>query len=158
MVANIELVVLSFFASLGFAIVFQIRGRDLVYAGLGGALTRIVFLILMAFIPYRLVYAGLAAMFAAFYAEAMGTYKKVPSTMFLYPSIIPLIPADLLYFAIGGLVLQEAHTFRDNMINCVLALIGISVGFVIASTLSHYVRRYHIFAGTAEWFRKKVFH
>ena len=47
---NFELVVLSFIASLGFGIVFQIKKEDLIYAGIGGAITRIVYLILMAII------------------------------------------------------------------------------------------------------------
>ena len=37
MVENMELIVLSFLASIGFAIVFQVRGKDLLLAGLGGA-------------------------------------------------------------------------------------------------------------------------
>lgn len=158
MVESIELIVISFLASLGFAIVFQIRGKDLLLAGLGGAVTRFFYIIFMAFIPYRLVYAGLAAIIAAIYAEILATLKKTPSTVFLYPSIIPLIPGDLIYYTIGGLILGQMDTFSTNGINCLLALVGISVGFVLASTFSHYVRRYHLVTGTVEWVKRKVFH
>lgn len=141
MVENMELIALSFLASIGFAIVFQVRGRDLLLAGLGGAITRFVYIIFMAFIPYRIVYAGLAAIVAAFYAEIVATKKKTPATVFLYPSIIPLIPADLIYYTMGGLVLSDTDTFYNNGIDCLLALVGISVGFVVASTISYYIRK-----------------
>ncbi len=142
MVENMELIVLSFFASIGFAIVFQVRGRDLLLAGLGGAVTRFVYIIFMTFIPYRIVYAGLAAIVAAFYAEIVASKKKTPATVFLYPSIIPLIPADLIYYTMGGLVLSDTDTFYTNGIDCLLALVGISVGFVVASTISYYIRKF----------------
>lgn len=141
MLLNIELVILSFVASLGFGIVFQIQKKDLIYAGLGGALTRIVYIILMMFIPYRIVYAACAAFMAALYSEILGHKKKSPATMFLYPSIIPLIPGDLFYYTMAGIVLSKPDMFVDYAIDCVLALIGISIGFVLCSTFSHYARK-----------------
>jgi len=142
MVENIELIVLSFLASIGFAIVFQVRGKDLLLAGLGGAITRFFYIIFMAFIPYRILYAGLAAIVAAFYAEIVATKKKTPATVFLYPSIIPLIPGDLIYYTMGGLVLSDTATFTKNGIDCLLALVGIAVGFVVASTITFYIRKF----------------
>ena len=144
MLSNVEVVILSFFASLGFGIVFQIRKQDLLYAAFGGMLIRIVYLLLMAFIPYRIVYAALAAFFAAVYAEILAYYKKTPATLFLYPSIIPLIPGDLFYYTMGGIVMSDRELFASNAVECILALLGISIGFVISSSISHYMRRFRI--------------
>jgi uncharacterized membrane protein YjjB (DUF3815 family) len=139
--ANIELVILSFFASLGFGIVFQIRKEDLIYAALGGALIRIVYLICMALIPYRIVYVGLAAFCASLYAEILAYYKKMPATVFLYPSIVPLIPGDLFYYSMGAIISSNMEQFLDNAGACVLALLGISIGFVVCSSVMHYTRQ-----------------
>ena len=144
MLANVEIVILSFFASLGFGIVFQIRKEDLVYAALGGMFTRIVYLLLMAFVPYRILYAALAAFFAAVYAEILAFYKKTPATLFLYPSIIPLIPGELFYYTMGGIVMRNGELFTTNAVECILALVGISIGFVLSSSISHYMRRFRI--------------
>lgn len=144
--ANIELVFLSFLASLGFGIVFQIRKSDLIYAGLGGVVTRIAYIILMLFIPYRIVYAACAAFVAAVYAELLAYRKKMPATLFLYPAIIPLIPGDLLYYTMGGIVLSRVEMFESYAAECILALIGISIGFVISSSTSHYIRKHRMAA------------
>lgn len=140
MAANLELVILSILASIGFAIVFQIDKKDLVYAGLGGGLTRIGYLIFMSFIPYRIIFVALTAFLAALYAELISGFKHTPATYYLYPSIIPLIPGDLFYYMCAGLIGRDMVMFQDNLEECALALIGLGVGFVVCSCFSHYMR------------------
>lgn len=144
MMANIQLVLLSVGASLGFGILFHIVGWNLVLAALGGGLTRIAFLCFMQVTDQRVVYTLLAALVAALYAEFLATKKKMPSTIFLYPSIIPLIPADLLYNAMMGLLTGDAELLTINAMNCGLALTGMCVGFVVSSSVAYYVRKYHL--------------
>lgn len=140
MAQNIEIVILSIFASVGFSIVFQIEKKDLVWAGVGGGLTRICYLIFTAFIPYRIVYAALAALVAALYAEVMSGNKHTPASYYLYPSIIPLIPGDLFYYMCAGLIIRDNEMFSKNATECILALVGLGVGFVVCSSFSHFVR------------------
>ncbi len=141
---NIELVVLSFMASLGFGIVFQIKKEDLFYAGFGGAITRIVYLVLMNITDYRIVYAAGAAFIAAVYSEILAYKKKMPATLFLYPTIIPLIPGDLLYYSLGGIVLGKNQLISYNGVECICSLIGISLGFVICSTILYFMRNHNV--------------
>ncbi|MDO4623603.1 MAG: threonine/serine exporter family protein [Eubacteriales bacterium] len=148
MALNIELVVLSFLASLGFAIVFQMRKEDLVWAGIGGLVTRIAYIILMAFIPYRIVYAALAAGAADIFAEIMAHKKHTPATYYLYPAIIPLIPGDLLYYTMGGIILNDREMAMNYGQDCLLALVGICVGFVCCSTVFILLRRFRFFAAS----------
>ena len=139
---NSELVMLSILASVGFGMVFGIRPKELVFAGLGGALVRIVYLALMtAFPEYRIVYASIAAFSAALYAEILANIRKQPATLFLYPSIVPLIPGDLFYYAALGLVWSKHDLFAQNALNCILQLVSISVGFVICSTIVFLFRK-----------------
>ncbi|MGN1235689.1 MAG: threonine/serine exporter ThrE family protein [Christensenellaceae bacterium] len=139
--SDVELVILSFFASLGFAVVFEIKPSYLPFAGLGGALVRIVYLLLIRLALIRIAFTALAAFSAALYAEILAFAKKTPATVFLYPSIIPLIPGDLFYYAMVGLIMNKADLFTANATECVLALVGISVGFVVSSSFVHYIRR-----------------
>ena len=141
MLSNIIIVLLSFLASLGFSIVFQMERRHLLFAGLGGAVTRIVYLTLLAVTGQRAVYMVFAAIAAAVYAEFMADRMHTPSTTFLYPSIIPLIPGDLVYNAIVGLVLMDWEQLRINGVALIIALFWMCVGFVLTSTITHYVRR-----------------
>lgn len=137
-----ELILLSFLASAGFGIVFNIQIKELVFAAIGGTIVRIFYLLFqMAFPDYRFLYISLAAFFAALYSEILAINRKEPSTLFLYPSIIPLIPGDLIYYFSLGLVWENA-TFITYGPDLGLSLIGISFGFVLCSSVVHYIRKF----------------
>lgn len=135
------LVLVSFLASCGFAVVFRIANRDLWLSGLGGALTRVVLLLISPIFPQRIVFVTLAAMAAALYGELLATKCRTPSTYYIYPSIIPLIPGDLFYYALVALYLGDKEMFLSNGTNCLVTLVGMSIGFVLSSIIAHYVRR-----------------
>ena len=135
------LILLSFLASLSFGVVFRIHPKNLLLGSLGGVLTRIALILLTPLVPARVLRFALSALVAALYAEFMATVKKTPSTYYIYPAIIPLIPGDLFFYAIMGLDFGLVEQFTANGINCLLTLLGMSIGFVASSIIAHYVRR-----------------
>lgn len=136
------LIIFSYLASISFGIVFRIPPKDLWLAGLGGALSRISLLALTPLTSNRLLYMTISASIAALYAEFLATKRRQPSTYYIYPSIIPLIPGDLFFYSISGFYLSDSLWIKTNAINCILSLFGLSIGFVLSSTFAHYVRRY----------------
>ena len=142
MVTDIELVVFSFTCSLGLAIVFQMDRRNLIWAGTGGALTRIVYLLMIAATDMIFLQSLAAAVFAALFAEIMAMAKKMPSTVFLYPSIIPLIPGSTLYNICMNIILGNQSEALSYTWECFLALAGICLGFVLISTFTYYRKIY----------------
>ena len=150
-VIDIELVMLTLMASAGFSVVFNIQLKDIAFAAIGGAIVRIVYILFQLALgaEYRFISITLAAFFAALYSEILAISRKEPSTLYLYPSIVPLIPGDLFYYVALGLVWQN-HFVKDYGPNLALSLIGISLGFVLCSTVVHYIRKFRFlrkFAG-----------
>lgn len=135
------LIILSFCASAGFGMVFQIPPHDLWRAGIGGVLTRIVLIYLPGVVGFRLVYTGAAALTAALYAEYLASRRKDPSTYFVYPAIIPLIPGDMFFHAILGALYGDWAMSLSNASGCIIALLGMSIGFVLSSSIAHYIRK-----------------
>jgi uncharacterized membrane protein YjjB (DUF3815 family) len=136
-------VVLTLLASAGFSIVFNIQLKDLPFAALGGVIVRIVYILFqLAFPSYRFVYTILAAFFAALYSEILAINKKEPSTLYLYPSIVPLIPGDLFYYTALGIIWGNGSLISQYGPDLALSLVGISVGFVLCSTVVHYIRKF----------------
>ena len=97
------------------------------------------------FTSYPFIFTMVAAFFAALYSEILAITRKEPSTLYLYPSIVPLIPGDLFYYAALGIIWGNASIFTQFGPDLVLSLVGISVGFVICSTLAHYIRKFKFF-------------
>ena len=140
--SSFELIGLTLLASSGFGVVFNIQLKDLPFAALGGVIVRVVFILFQLAIPYRFVYTLLAAFFAALYSEILAITKKEPSTLNLYPAVVPLIPGDLFYYVALGLIWGNTSLISEFGPDLALALIGISVGFVLCSTIVHYVRKF----------------
>ncbi|MBR0063332.1 MAG: threonine/serine exporter family protein [Oscillospiraceae bacterium] len=136
------LILLSFTASVSFGVVFRIPAKDLVWAGLGGVITRIVLILVGLSGANRLVLITSGALAASLYAEFMATVRKDPSTYFVYPSIVPLIPGDLFYYSLIGIYVTDRAMFEWYGVNCLLTLLGMSIGFVLSFTIAHYVRKF----------------
>ena len=133
------LITLSFIASCGFGVIFGLKTRDLWMAGLGGMLTRITML-LMAPVSSRLFIVTVSAFVASVYAEVLATIHKKPSTYYIYPTIIPLIPGDLFFYALMGVYNHDPMMVRMNGLNCALTLASMSIGFVLSFVAAHYIR------------------
>ena len=139
---NIELVVLTLMATAGFSVVFNIQLGDIAFAAIGGVIVRLVCILFKTLLPaYPFIYTMVAAFCAALYSEILAIIRKEPSTLYLYPSIVPLIPGDLFCFVAFGIVWQNFNLVSQNGLALALALVGISVGFVVCSTIVHYVRK-----------------
>ena len=143
LLTSTELVFLTLMASTGFSVVFNIQLKDLPFAALGGVIVRVVHILFkLAFPTYAFVYTIFAAFFAALYSEILAIFKKEPSTLYLYPSIVPLIPGDLFYYTALAIIWGNASLLKQFGPDLALSLVGISVGFVLCSTVVHYIRKF----------------
>lgn len=142
MVRNMVILLLSFGASFGFGVGFHIQGwKNLSLAGLGGLFTRAVYLLASALVPQRFLYTMIASFAASVYGELMARKRKVPAAYFIYPSIIPLIPGDLFHYAISAVIAAHWADFREYGINCLIALLGLSIGMMLSSTTIQSIRK-----------------
>ena len=116
--------------SLGFSILFNVRGNKLFFTALGGALSWALFLLLEAAVPSEFARYFISAFFVAVYAEALARLMKTPATMFLIPSIIPHIPGGALYRTMRyALERQWDACFSQAFYTIKLAL-GLALGIV----------------------------
>lgn len=142
MMEAVKLVICSFFSSLGFGTVFRMERKYLLIAGLSGGLTRIVYLLLSQVTSEMFIICFLSAVAASVFSEIMAVRTKNPSTVFIYPSIVPLLPGGTLYYSIVGLMLQDTGMVAENLVPCLHSLAGLGIGFIVISIFMHYRRRY----------------
>ena len=131
--AIIQLVT-AFLGAVGFSLLFGMRRRHLVWAGLGGVLTWGIYLLVSALLREGFLPCLLAAGFAVLYSEVLAHLRKTPATIFVVPAIIPLVPGSSLYYAMAAAVrgdLGEARRFGSLTLQAALA-IAAGISFVIA--------------------------
>ena len=129
-------IVTSFTGSIGFSLLFGLRGRQLPVAAIGSALTWSIYLAAEA-LGSGLFFANvLASIFAGIYTEFFVRRLKVPKTVLTFSVLVSLIPGRALYntmkYAIDGSWREFA---QSGMITVsVAAAIAIGVTIVLVGT------------------------
>lgn len=123
--------------SLGFSVLFNVRGKRLIFAALGGALSWALFLSLEPIVPGEFARYFISAFFVAVYAEALARLMKTPATMFLIPSIIPHIPGGALYRTMRYALERQWDACFSQAFYTVKLALGLALGIVaVLSILS----------------------
>ena len=89
----------AFLSSIGFGVLFNIRGKNLIIASLGGALGWFTYLLSGRLQSSEIFSLFLASMVVSIYSEIMARVYKSPVTIFILCGIIPLVPGGGMYFA-----------------------------------------------------------
>ncbi len=121
----------AFFGSLGFALLFGLRRRYLLPASLGGLLSWALYLLLEHLLSSPFLACFAASAFSMVYAELLAHWMRSPTTLFVIPAIIPLVPGGSLYYTMSYAVhgdLEDARLFGTQTGECALAIAaGISI-------------------------------
>ena len=113
----------SFTGSLGFAVLFNIHGKKLWFAALGGCLSWAVYLIVGSTVTITL------------YAECMARIHKTPVTVFLVSATIPLIPGAALYRTMNWMMMQEWDKFCADGTYTILFAASMAAGMTLTTIL-----------------------
>ena len=125
----------AFIAALGFSLVSGLRSRHLIFAALGGMLAWGLYLLLHALIPNAFLPVLFTSVAAVIYSEFMARWRKCPSTVFLMPTIIPLVPGRSLYYAMSSVVHGEAAAAKSYGRETLVCALAIAAGISFATAL-----------------------
>lgn len=129
----------AFLGSIGFAIFFKMKGKQIVLAGIGGAVTWMVYLMMQHYIEGYFIPYLIAAIFVGIYAEIMARVNKAPATIFLTAAAVPLIPGGSLYYTMLGLVEKNEELFAESGVSALTIALAISLGFVVVALANKYI-------------------
>ena len=137
--------VMAFLGSLGFAMLFQMRGRNLWFASLGGLLAWGVYLGLGRGTS-NIYLCAIGASFAmTVYSEIMARKRKTPVTVFLVASSIPLIPGGGLYRTMSAAMRYDWHGFVQEGTYTLLFAGSIAVGIMSVTVAVQLGRGFFIY-------------
>ena len=143
------LLLTSAFGSMGFAIIYRVAVKYLVWAAIGGALTYLVYHTLAFFDMGVFAAALLSSAFSALFSEIFAKIKKAPVSVFLLPCAIPIVPGSALYYTMANFI---SHDFSaaSHYLNQTLAIgLGIAAGFVLVPIV------WQLCSGALTYFRAK---
>ena len=127
-------ILMATLGSFGFNILFNIRGRRLLIATLGGALSWIVYLALEPVVPSEYVRYFWSAVAVTVYGEVFARICKTPTTTFLVPSVVPLIPGGSLYHTMHYALEKKWDLFSRQGFKTLQLALALAVGIIAVTT------------------------
>lgn len=132
--AEIIQILSGFVGTLGFAVLFNIRGKRFLFGGIGGFLSWSLFVLFSRFLPSEPVNYFLVAMLISAYAEIMARVLKTPTTTFITISLIPLIPGGSLYYTMAYAFESKSALFLEKGVYTLKLAAALALGIIITTT------------------------
>lgn len=128
-------IITAFLGTFGFAALFNLRGKKLLIASLGGLFTWVIYVIVEKITanPYICGFFGSVAL--TLYAEIMARRYKTPVNVFLVSATIPLIPGSALYRTMECLMKQDIEGFAMESSYTLLFAASMSAGITVTTTV-----------------------
>ena len=129
-------VLASFCGTLGFGFLFNIRGKKLALAALGGMLAWLIFLVLGVVIEGEVLRYFIVSVVISAYAEVLARLVKTPATTFCIVSLVPLIPGSGLYYSMAYGLSGDFVSFVAKAIYTLELAAALSLGIVLVTAFT----------------------
>lgn len=133
--------ILSFFATAGIAIIFNVPRRNLIYCGFVGVVGWMIYFILTEH-GMDIVYASFfSAFIIAIVSHLYARRFKMPMIIFIVGGIIPLVPGGMAYNAMRNVVEDDYIQGLQYGLKAFLITGAIVIGLVFAEVLIQLIFR-----------------
>lgn len=126
-------IITGFIGSCGFAILFNVRGRRLVFAALGGFISWTLFVIFSRFVPSEPANYFMVSFLMSIYAEVMARLLKSPTSAFITIALIPLIPGGSLYYTMSFALEADLEKFFHKAVYTLQLAAALALGIIVAT-------------------------
>jgi len=123
-------------ATAGFAVLFNLRGRDIPLASAGGALGWALFAWASRAAQSEAVGYFCAAAALGLWAEVLGAALRRPATVYVICGIIPLVPGGGMYYTMLEYVKGSAWFALKTGLEAVQAAGAIAAGLAVSHAVS----------------------
>ena len=129
--------------SLGFCLLFNVRGARIPYVVVCAMVTWMIYLIADAAGESVFVCSMVSTVFATIFSEMLAHGLKAPVTAFLMPVLIPLVPGGGLYYTVYNLITGDNVLMRSYANDTVMTCLGIVLGIVGVQFIVQYWKGRH---------------
>lgn len=128
------------FGTFAFGILFNIRGKKLLFGTLGGVIAWTLYILFSLFIPNMALVYLLVSTTTSLYAEFLAIKLKTPTTTFLIISLIPLIPGSSLYYTMAYALGGDLESFITKAVSTLQLAAALSIGIILVLSVFKHIR------------------
>lgn len=125
--------------TVGYCLNVNIKRNKIVYGCIGGVLSTFLYCVFVEADLSLLLQNLIPAAVVTFYAEVLARVVKAPATVFLIPSIIPLVPGGRLYYTMRAIVDGKGNDAKIFAMETIIIALGIAVGIVVVSLVFYHI-------------------
>ncbi len=129
----------SFLGTLGFGIMYNMRGKKLFVGALGGMMAWSLFLALGLVLKDEAIRYFLVSIATTIYSEIMARKMKTPASTFCIVTLIPLVPGGALYYTTTYALRGNLNAFISKAVYTIELAVALSLGIVIVISVDKYV-------------------
>lgn len=122
-------------STFGFAVIFRLKPSQWVLATVDGLVACVSYFLFLEVIDDAFWTNALAAFLAAALAEVFARVSKAPTTVFVFPGCIALVPGSSLYYSMSNLLSEHYKEAFDYLLLTAEVGIAIGAGIIMASVL-----------------------
>lgn len=137
MLKFILMVLAAAIASAGFGVIFQVRGRNILYAAVTGGIGYLVFLLALELNIGTVLASFFSSCAITTAAEILARKQKSPATVFLVAGLIPIVPGRGMYLSMFLALEGDLPAAASTCYQTLLEAGAIAIGVV---TVSSFVR------------------
>lgn len=137
-------VLYAFAACASFCPIFNIRGKNMLYAALGGALGWLIYL-LSAGHGTDIFQYFVASIAISAYAEIVARIRKSPSTCYLIIALLPLVPGGGVYYTMKSCIQGQFEEFADTGMHTLLIAGAIALGVLWVISMVRLLIHFELF-------------
>ncbi|MBQ8786570.1 MAG: threonine/serine exporter family protein [Oscillospiraceae bacterium] len=125
--------------SLCFGILFNMRGKRLIAAAVGGLLSWGLFVVLSNFVSSEPINYFIVAAVVSLYSEIMARALKTPAAPVVTTSLIPLIPGGSLYYTMASAFESNFTTFLEKAVSTLKLACALALGIIVVTAISQFM-------------------
>lgn len=128
--------IVSFIATFGFGIIFNIKGKKLFFASVGGGLSWFIYSICLQLGLTEISSLFLSSVVFSTYSEIFARILKTPVTTLVVCALIPLVPGGGMYYTMFEAVTGNINKALELGLNTLASAGTLALGVIFVSTLT----------------------
>lgn len=128
--------IVSFIATFGFGIIFNIKGKKLFFASLGGGLSWFIYTLCLNVGLTEISSLFLSSVIFSTYSEILARILKTPVTTLVVCALIPLVPGGGMYYTMFEAVTGDINKALELGLTTISSAGVLALGVIFVSTLT----------------------
>ncbi len=129
----------AFLASLGFGVLFNIRGKNLFFAALGGSISWFVYLLSKNNNNSEIFSLFISSIAFSVYSEICARVLKTPVTTIIICALIPLVPGAGMYYTMYEIISGNSSQALELGLSTIASAGTLALGIIFVSTITKQV-------------------